>query len=63
MYDVMLGEKLILQVFECFFEVREINANFVKWNKFLLYYILKCVKILFLFLCMDQIYVLYEKYI
>ena len=66
MYDIMLGEEeilqsLIFQDFECFFKVGEINADLKK--KFFLYYILKCVKILFLSFCMDQICVLYGKYI
>ena len=39
------------KVFKYFFDVREINADFVKWI------------ILFLCLCMYQIYVLYEKYV
>ena len=52
------------KIIECFIKVREINTDFVKGNKFFFfYYILKCVKILFLFLYIDQIYVLYEKII
>ena len=41
--------------------VKEIKVDFVKRNNFFLYCILKYVKILFLFLCMDQIYVLNEN--
>ena len=43
----MLGEEQILQDFQYFFKVREINADFVKEIILFLYFILKCVKILF----------------
>ena len=64
----MLGEEYILQAkffkkIQYFFEIREINVDFVKGDNFFLYCILKCVKMLFLFLCIDQIYELYEKYV
>ena len=44
------------KIFEYFFDVREINVDFVKENNFLFICYFEMCKMLFLILHMDQIY-------
>ena len=46
-----------------FFEVRKINADIIKNNNFLFICYFEICKMLHLFLCMHQIYILHETYI
>ena len=49
-YDIMIDEKYILQDLKCFFNVREMNADFIKENNFIFICYFEMCKMLFLFI-------------